>query len=86
MEQWKDSVGQTVLVHELEQCKAGPCPIHFPSPHHMIAWPQIWRDDRRIIERVCPHGIGHPDPDCKYAHVDFTHGCDGCCSVEKEST
>jgi hypothetical protein len=37
------------------------------------------------MERVCTHGIGHPDPD----HIAFlpkdkrrwesVHGCDGCC-------
>jgi hypothetical protein len=36
------------------------------------------------MERICPHGVGHPDPD----HVFYTkrmtdtiHGCDGCCLV-----
>ena len=37
------------------------------------------------MERVCTHGIGHPDPDhiaflpkdkCRWESV---HGCDGCC-------
>lgn len=56
----------------------------------MRAWPLNWRSDRRLMERICPHGVGHPDPD-HLAHVarvpfkdgqydsDGTHGCDGCC-------
>lgn len=31
------------------------------------------------MERICPHGVGHPDPDCMYAKRDTVHGCDGCC-------
>jgi hypothetical protein len=35
---------------------------------------------------MCPHGIGHPDPDSvaffeKNGDTGFgVHGCDGCCS------
>lgn len=32
-----------------------------------------------MMERVCEHGVGHPDPDCMYAQQDPAHGCDGCC-------
>ena len=38
----------------------------------MSTWP-VSRD-----ERVCPHGIGHPDPDRPH-HGGGVHGCDGCC-------
>jgi len=45
-----------------------------------------WRSDRRLMERVCPHGIGHPDPDDVAYRVSrgepatvAVHGCDGCC-------
>ena len=34
--------------------------------------------DRRIMERICPHGVGHPDPD-DVLNQDRVHGCDGCC-------
>lgn len=37
-----------------------------------------WRDDRSFMERICPHGVGHPDPDDE--HADPIHGCDGCCN------
>lgn len=65
-------------VHPRSECEA-PCPVHSPSSHHMRDWDQHWRDDRCIMERVCPHGIGHPDPDCRAAQEHPTHGCDGCC-------
>ena len=49
-----------------------------------------WRDDRYIFERICPHGIGHPDPDTLQhisqerskgdAEAEAVHGCDGCCA------
>lgn len=50
----------------------------------------LWRDDRALMERLCPHGVGHPDPDdiefkrrvlgVKRAKTEAIHGCDGCCS------
>lgn len=78
-------------VHPADQC-AGMigannkpiCCIHNPSNHHMIAWPQNWRADKGMMERLCPHGIGHPDPDdLKVINTDWAgvHGCDGCCFV-----
>jgi hypothetical protein len=59
-------VGHAVLrVHPRSKCEGRdiPCCIHDPSGHHMRAWEMNWRGDRGIMERVCPHGIGHPDPD-----------------------
>jgi hypothetical protein len=44
----------------------------------MRRWPQNWRGDRYLIERICPHGVGHPDPDD--LNPDTVHGCDGCCT------
>lgn len=37
------------------------------------------------MERTCPHGVGHPDPDdaayrASQGDTDCTHGCDWCCS------
>lgn len=42
------------------------------------------------MERICPHGVGHPDPDHiafvervagkDVASVEAVHGCDGCCA------
>ncbi len=68
--------GEVIYAHLVEDCVA-PCAIHAPSDHHMVSWPQHWRGDRLMIERVCPHGWGHPDPDD--LNTDTVHGCDGCC-------
>ena len=76
-------------VHPASTCEGFACCIHAPSEHSMRAFPQHWREDRQIMERICPHGIGHPDPD-HIAHVrhmrgdevangEGVHGCDGCC-------
>ncbi len=79
--------GQTVLanVHPAEQCRGRPCVLHNPSDHHMRSWPTHFRGDRGLMERTCPHGVGHPDPDDLAWHVSQgrtwqgVHGCDGCC-------
>ena len=85
--------GQVVYnVHPPEVCAGRPCAVHRPSSHHMAAWPQNWRTDRYIMERMCSHGVGHPDPDhmryaLRIAPADGLahglHGCDGCCSTWK---
>lgn len=55
----------------------------------MRDWPLNWRADRGVMERICPHGVGHPDPDAA-AHYQrigeehrTIHGCDGCCVPPK---
>lgn len=96
MERFTTGTGQNILVHDFEQCdsarKGAPqgCCVHGPSKHHMVDWPTHWRDDRKLMERICPHGIGHPDPDDiafkrrhygdEVAHTEAVHGCDGCCA------
>lgn len=87
-ERFVTGTGQVLAgVHASGSC-SGPCPIHAPSDHHMKDWPLHWRDDRRIFERICEHGVGHPDPDDmdhrvmqmgESALYGDTHGCDGCC-------
>lgn len=66
------------------------CVIHNPSAHPLRDWPMILRETN-LIERMCPHHVGHPDPDSaramdfmRYGRINdefgFTvHGCDGCC-------
>lgn len=72
------SVGVTaVRTHHRDDCQGRPCAVHHPSAHRMADWPQVFRADRRITERTCPHGVGHPDPDDPAAGR--VHGCDGCC-------
>lgn len=72
-------------VHRFEDC-AGPCPLHSPSDHSMIEFTLSYRDDRGFFERICEHGIGHPDPDSLTYLYSIgvgegygVHGCDGCC-------
>lgn len=82
-----------VNVHSLSMCEE-PCPIHAPSRRAEEMGELLWRDDRRMFERVCRHGVGHPDPDwlgfvertegAERARTESVHGCDGCCSRPKE--
>lgn len=76
-EPFVDSYGVRMVVHREADCLVTPCTIHSPSEHHMRGWPLLWRGDRRIFERTCPHGVGHPDPDDIFD--EGVHGCDGCC-------
>lgn len=81
-------LGESVLVnvHRIYQCQGRACVIHNPSEHHMREWPLTWRDDKGVMERQCPHGVDHPDPDdaaylTSHGRWEWTvHGCDGCCS------
>lgn len=75
-----------LITHDPLKCAEQNCCIHNPSNHHMKDWPMNWRSDKRVMERICPHGIGHPDPDdaaynraCNKDYLN-THGCDGCCN------
>lgn len=68
-----------VNIHPRVACAPTACVIHNPSDHAMRSFPTLFRDDRGFMERICPHGIGHPDPDDPYA--DPVHGCDGCCGI-----
>lgn len=84
-------IGQTVLqTHGPAACVNDPaCCIHNPSDHPLKDATQNWRADRGLMERVCRHGIGHPDVDDiahkrrtlgdDYADGQAVHGCDGCC-------
>lgn len=86
-------VGATVLtnVHDPALCAGEWCVVHRPSAHHMRDWPLNWRGDRQLMERICPHGVGHPDPDSLAFHVrngrkwQGNHGCDGCCAKPRET-
>lgn len=85
-EKWVSGTGQKMMVHSKSMCVGEGCPIHRPSKHHMVKWKLNWRQDRRMMERICSHGIGHPDPDdaaYRLRHFkddDTMHGCDGCCT------
>jgi len=85
---------RNLRIHSPRLCKGFYCCFHRPSKHSMRKWPMFVRLDRYrgLVERTCPHGIGHPDPD-SLAFIESTlppnrrgyegvHGCDGCCGHE----
>lgn len=69
-------------VHDEALCAGRVCVIHNSTDHHMVERPLIWRYDRGIFERLCDHGVGHPDPDQHQYWSDShqlyqaVHGCD----------
>lgn len=92
---WEDDFGTKIYVHPQNEGCGAPqtgygCCIHAPSDHKMKTWPRLWRTDGGFMERICPHGVGHPDPDdlafrrrrfSKHvAEMYAIHGCDGCCA------
>lgn len=96
-ELWVDGTGQHVEIHEqTNDCMENGCCIHNPSDHVMREFPLYWRTAGPLdfkpshMERLCPHGVGHPDPDAlaylrrtgkeALAKILAVHGCDGCCS------
>ena len=96
METYITGTGQKIKVHDQSKCKGQFCCIHNPSDHCMKDSPTHWRDDRKLMERICKHGVGHPDPD-DLAYKERNnlpdssgiHGCDGCCgdtNIEKVKT
>lgn len=64
----------TLMTHGPELCEP-PCPLHHRTDHAMRAFPQHWRGDAGLMERICPCGIGHPDPDDRRARTQPAHGC-----------
>lgn len=77
--------GAVMRVHPESVCAGESCCIHSPSDHHMREWPMNFRSDIGVMERTCPHGVGHPDPDDLAFHIRndrawvAVHGCCGCC-------
>ncbi len=69
-------------LHRGDQCAGEGCVIHHPSNHNMRRLPTYWRGDRGIMERICNHGTGHPDPDSPWSDDSWqwVHGCCGCCT------
>ena len=82
-------VDGVLVTHGDGECLLAHCALHNPSRHPLASAPLRWRSDIQILERVCPHGIGHPDPDSMdsvnalygemTAGTFSVHSCDGCC-------
>ena len=75
-------------VHPPTVCAGRTCIIHSPTQNFQSTWPQRWRSDRQIMERICPCGIGHYDIDQADYHKSVgqawqnVHGCCGACYGE----
>jgi hypothetical protein len=86
-----------LMAHGPDRCKGEKCALHNRSSHGMRAFMQHWRSDRQLMERICPHGVGHPDPDQwdylvkkygkRHASAEFVHGCcwERCCRTVNDS-
>jgi len=80
---------RSLKTHNPTSCAGQNCCIHNPSNHHMKDWLMVWRSDKGVMERVCEHGVGHPDPDDAAYNTKIEksylniHGCDGCCKPTK---
>ena len=79
-------VATLLNTHDPRLCEGRGCAIHnHPSAHPLNMQPLNWRDDRGILERICIHGVGHPDSDSAAYLMSIgqdaqnVHGCDGCC-------
>jgi hypothetical protein len=77
--------GPPLVVHDPDTCAPWPCCIHRPSDHVATTWPLNWVGPYGGMQRVCPHHVGHPDPDDvayrERAGIPWVDGhlCDGCC-------
>jgi hypothetical protein len=86
-----------LVAHPFTKCDGTVCALHNRTDHAMRSFPQHWRYDRGLIERICPHGVGHPDPDQRgylvqrygerRADAEFIHGCcwERCCVTGNNS-
>jgi hypothetical protein len=80
VDHWVDDFGTVIhKVHKNGTCKQDYCTIHNPSDRAKAIGKQKWRLDRGMMERVCSHGTGHPDPDEFLYGKALAHACDGCC-------
>lgn len=90
-----------IVIHGISECKGENCVFHNPSDHPLNDKQTNIRFDRAVYvdgvpkayltERICDHGVGHPDPDSMAyllsigAHEsEGVHGCDGCCGDKEE--
>ena len=76
-------------IHDSAKCVGRLCVIHNPTTEGPECdWPTHWREDRSLMERVCPCGIGHPasehlayleEIDPERAKWEGIHGCGPYC-------
>lgn len=75
--------GGVMEVHDPADCEGQPCCVHNPSDHPLREAPLDWWAIVRVMVRVCPHRVPHPDPDDlkvrEWGPFFGHHLCDGCC-------
>jgi len=83
-----DSTGLKIQTHHSRDCKGENCSIHNPSSHKLDKARQVWDDENKLMQRVCEHGLKHPDFDDVKFNKDAKsnanygkHNCDGCCGL-----
>lgn len=91
LNQYITGVGQFINnIHDAALCEGRACVIHNPSDHQLRGFKTNWRHGGLFdikpphMERMCSHGVGHPDPDdaaywAGRGENVGVHGCDGCC-------
>jgi len=74
--EWSENIF-LVNTHSKERCRGENCTIHNRSENALRGWPQHYRSDRGIMERISPWGVGCPDLDdpCHKSEYGATHGC-----------
>lgn len=89
---WYAELGNLAMrTHSPRVCVGRRCVIHNPSDNvaNRQGWPYNWRGDRGLMERICTHGVGHPDVDdvawqnsVYPERAAAIHGCcqEGCCA------
>lgn len=81
--------GRVMQVHPPQACRGQTCCVHNPSEHPLRTAALTWNALTATMNRVCSHGLVHPDPD-DIAFKERTlgpsdvwgygvHTCDGCC-------
>lgn len=60
---WVDTDNPHVhlVTHSPDACEGRLCDVHDRrGPDPWASWPLNWREDRAIMEVICPCGVGHP--------------------------
>lgn len=82
--------GTLLQTHPAWSCAGQFCCVHNPSDHPLRDAPLFWLQDTRSMDRLCSHGVRHPDYDDFAFKVRSgfprymlaivgAHSCDGCC-------
>lgn len=82
--------GTLLVTHPEHACRGTHCCVHNPSDHPLRDAPLVWLPRLRSLDRICTHGIRHPDRD-DFAYkasqrlsplllaLLSAHDCDDCC-------